>query len=53
MGTVGAVGAVGVVTSTGALISGDTREHLQCHIGELSQLWGSYLSLTVDQTVCV
>ena len=47
------VGAVGAVTSTGALSPGDKRECLPCHVGELSPLQGSDLSLTGDQTVCV
>ena len=45
------MGAVGAVTSTGALSPGDMREHLQCHVGELLPLQGSYLSSTGDQTV--
>jgi hypothetical protein len=32
------VGALGVVTSTGALSPGDTRELLLSHVGELSLL---------------
>ena len=32
------VGAVGVVTSTGARVPGDMRVHLPSHVGELSPL---------------
>ena len=46
-------GGVGVVNSTRALNPGDMRECLPCHVGELSPLWGSDLSSTGDQTVCV
>jgi hypothetical protein len=53
VGAVWGVGVVGVVTLTGALSPGDMREHLQCHVGELLPLQGSYLSSTGDQTVCV
>ena len=47
------VEAVGAVTLTGARVPGDMRERLPCHVGELSPLWGSDLSSTGDQTVCV
>jgi hypothetical protein len=32
------VGAVGAVTSTGARVSGDMREHLPSHVGELGEV---------------
>ena len=52
---VGAVGAVGVVTSTGARVPGDMREILPSHVGELSPRGPRifHLSSTGDQTVGV
>ena len=43
------VGAVRVVTSTGALSPGDMRECLPCHVGELSPLGpGVQLSIQLE-----
>ena len=49
------MGAVGAVTSTGALSTGDMRELLPSHVGELSPPGPGvpHLNSTGNQTVCV
>ena len=52
---IGAVGAEGAVTSTGARVPGDMRELLLSHVGELSPPGSGvqHLASPGNQAVCV